>query len=180
MIVKRPRNGAEHASERSRPARRSLPTRRITGATAPKNDGHSLLNPPAARPIHGETLYPRLHLGWSELRSLIQWPHHLIDGPKPELYDVARDPRETRDLRETDRRTYAKLRTDIAAAPTAPAVAQRIDAEEAKKLAALGYVSAQPSAAPSTLNPRDHLPDLDALKQVTELMAARRFQKPPR
>ncbi|HEU4886950.1 MAG TPA: sulfatase-like hydrolase/transferase, partial [Thermoanaerobaculia bacterium] len=177
LIVKLPRN-ERRGTRVAEPVQLVdvLPTiAAVTGTTAPKTDGHSLLDPPAARSIHGETLYPRLHLGWSELRSLIEWPHHLIDGPKPELYDVAHDPRETRDLRETDRRAYAKLRTGIAAAPAAPAVAQRIDAEEAKKLAALGYVSAQPSAAASTLNPRDHLPDLDTLKQVTELMTARRL-----
>lgn len=148
----------------------------VTGAIAPHTDGRSLLDAPSHRAVHGETLYPRLHLGWSELRSLIEWPHHLIDGPKPELYDLERDSRETHDLRETERRVYAKLRNDIAAAPSAPTNAQRIDPEEARKLAALGYVSAQsPTMAPSTLNPRDHLQDLEALKQVTELMAARRF-----
>ncbi|MFL6245758.1 MAG: tetratricopeptide repeat protein, partial [Thermoanaerobaculia bacterium] len=136
-------------------------------------DGRSLLDAPVARAIHSETLYPRLHLGWSELRSLIEWPHHLIEGPRPELYDVARDPRETRDLRESERRVYTKLRGAVA--PATPAVAQPIDAEEAKKLAALGYVSAQMPAVASMLNPRDHLQDLDALKQVTELMSARKF-----
>jgi arylsulfatase A-like enzyme/Flp pilus assembly protein TadD len=175
LIVKLPRN--ERRGTRVAEAVQLvdvLPTiAAITGATAPKNDGRSLLDPPIARPIHGETLYPRLHLGWSELRSLIEWPHHLIDGPKPELYDVARDPRETRDIRENDRRVYAKLRASVA--PSTPAVGQRIDPEEAKKLAALGYVSAQGAAAGSSLNPRDHLQDLDALKQVTELMSARQF-----
>jgi choline-sulfatase len=175
LIVKLPRN--ERRGTRVREAVQLvdvLPTiAAITGATPPKTDGISLLAP-APRPTHGETLYPRLHLGWSELRSVIAWPHHLIDGPKPELYDVARDPRETRDVRESDRRAYARLRGVIA--PSTAAAAQRIDPEEAKKLAALGYVSAQaPSAAPSTINPREHLRDLDALKQVTELMAAHRF-----
>ncbi len=148
----------------------------VTSATPPRNDGRSLLDAPVARTVHGETLYPRLHLGWSELHSVIEWPHHLIDGPKPELYDLARDGRETRNLHDVERRVYAKLRREVAKAPSAPAVAPRIDPEEAKKLAALGYVSAQsPSTVSSTLNPRDHLQDLDALKRVTELMAARKF-----
>ena len=175
LIVKLPRN--ERRGTRVAQAVQLvdvLPTiAAVTGAAAPKHDGRSLLDPQVARPIHGETLYPRLHLGWSELRSLIAWPHHLIDGPKPELYDVARDPRETRDLREPERRVYAKLRAAVA--PPTPAVAQRIDPEEAKKLAALGYVSAQAPAAVSSLNPRDHLQDLDALKQVTELMSSGAF-----
>jgi tetratricopeptide (TPR) repeat protein len=147
----------------------------VTGATPPRTDGRSLLDTPTARAIHAETLYPRLHLGWSELHSVVEWPHHLIDGPKPELYDLARDGRETHDLHEVERRVYAKLHRDVANAPSAPAVAQRIDPEEAKKLAALGYVSAQTGSVATTLNPRDHLSDLEALKRVTELMAARKF-----
>jgi arylsulfatase A-like enzyme/Tfp pilus assembly protein PilF len=148
----------------------------VTGATPPRNDGRSLLDAPQRRVIHGETLYPRLHLGWSELRSAIEWPHHLIQGPKPELYDLARDQKETRDIHEAERRVYAKLRRDVAAVASSPVFTRRIDPEEARKLAALGYVSAQSSStAPSTLNPRDHLQDLDALKRVTELMTARSF-----
>jgi choline-sulfatase len=178
LIIKLPRN--EHRGTRVAEAVQLvdvMPTiAAVTGATPPRTDGHSLLETPIARAIHAETVYPRLHLGWSELRSVVEWPHHLIDGPKPELYDLAHDGRETRDLHESERRLYAKLRHDIAATPFASAVPQRIDPEEARKLAALGYVSAQsPSAAPSTLNPRDHLQDLDALKRVTELMAARKF-----
>ena len=178
LIVKLPRN--ERRGTRVSEAVQLvdvLPTiAAVTGAAAPRTDGRSLLDTPIARAIHGETLYPRLHLGWSELHSIVEWPHHLIDGPKPELYDLARDSGETRNLHDVERRVYAKLRRDVAKAPSAPAVAQRIDPEEAKKLAALGYVSAQPpSTAPSTLNPRDHLEDLNALKRVTELMAAQKF-----
>jgi choline-sulfatase len=177
LIVKLPR-GERHGTRVAEVVQLVdvLPTiAAVTGAAAPPVDGRSLLDR-GARSVYSETLYPRLHLGWSELRSVIAWPHQLIDGPKPELYEVAHDARETHDLHDSERRVYAKLRHDLEAAPSAPAVAQRIDAEEAKKLAALGYVSAQsPSAAASTLNPREHLQDLAALKQVTELMAARRF-----
>ena len=125
--------------------------------------------------IYAETLYPRLHLGWAELRSVIRYPHHLIEGPKPELYDLARDPRETQNLRETQRRDYAALREELAKVPQPAASAPRIDPEEAKKLAALGYVSAQSPTTRSDLNPRDHLGDLVELKTVTELMQQRDF-----
>jgi len=176
LIVKLPRNARRGTRVREAVQLVDvLPTiAAVTGVTPPRHDGRSLLEP-SSRPIQSETLYPRLHLGWSELRSIIEWPHHLIEGPKPELYDVARDPRETSDIRDSDRRTFAKLRRDVAAA-TPPAWQRRIDPEEEKKLAALGYVSAQaPSTQASNKNPREHLADLDALKQVTELMSSRRF-----
>ncbi|HYC87884.1 MAG TPA: sulfatase-like hydrolase/transferase [Thermoanaerobaculia bacterium] len=150
----------------------------LTGASAPKTDGVSLLDDDAPeRAVFSETLYPRIHLGWSDLRSVISWPHHLIDGPRPELYDMARDPRETRDLREADRRAYARLRTALAAAPSTDAAAPRVDPEEARKLAALGYLTAQAPAARSDLNPREHLGDLNALKEVTMLMSSREYGK---
>jgi arylsulfatase A-like enzyme/Flp pilus assembly protein TadD len=176
LIVKLPRN-ERRGTRVTRPVQLVdvLPTiAAVTGIDAPHTDGQSLLAPAASREIYAETLYPRIHLGWSDLRSVVEWPHHLIDGPRPELYDLAHDDAERRDVRDTDRRVYAKLHHDLDLAPAAPAVAGRIDPEEAKKLAALGYVSAQAPAATSTLNPRDHLRDLDALKQTTQLMAAHR------
>ena len=50
-----------------------------------------------------------------------------------------------------------------------------IDSEEAKKFAALGYLSAQRPVAQSDLNPRDHLGDLATLERVTKLMGMLRF-----
>ncbi len=183
LIVKLPRN-ERRGTRVSRVVQLVdvLPTiAALTGAALPsKLDGRSLLDDAAPRPVFSETLYPRIHLGWSDLRSVVDWPHHLIDGPKPELYDVAADARESRDLRESDRRAYARLRNALTAAPSTDAAAPRVDPEEARKLAALGYLSAQAPAAKSDLNPRDHLRDLDALKDVTSLMASRRFAEAAR
>ena len=44
--------------------------------------------PAASRRIYSETLYPRLHLGWSDLASLVDARDHYIHSPRPELYDV--------------------------------------------------------------------------------------------
>lgn len=177
LIVKLPGN-ARRGTRVSRTVQLAdvLPTiASVTGTPLPKVDGSSLLDDGPERAVFSETLYPRIHLGWSELRSVISWPHHLIDGPKPELYDVASDSRETRDLRSIDRRAYARLRDALRSAPSVDTAAPRIDPEEARKLAALGYLSAQAPAAKSTLNPRDHLADLRSLEDVTKLMASRRF-----
>jgi len=95
---------------------------------------------PAPRVIFSETYYPRLHLGWSELTSGIDFPYHLIHGPDPELYDLAKDPGELRNLRDAERRTFATLREAVRGFErelTAPAAE---DAETAANLAALGYL----------------------------------------
>lgn len=178
LIVKLPRN-MRHG-ERVRQAAQLadiLPTiAAITGATAPHVRGQSLLATMSDRPIHSETLYPRIHLGWSELRSIIRYPMHLIDGPKPEVYDLASDPREGNDVREEKRREYAQLERDLALFPKNESAAPTISNEERQKLAALGYVSAGAPAQASNLNPRDHLADLAELKTITELMAHRDYR----
>ena len=53
---------------------------------------------PGSRRIYGETFYPRIHLGWSELRSLVDERYHFLDGPRPELYDLTDDLAERNDL----------------------------------------------------------------------------------
>ena len=74
-----------------------------------KLSGRSLLAAPEARRAYSETFYPRLHFGWNELSSLIDRRWHYIEGPDPELYDLAADPKETRNLLRgevAERRVY--------------------------------------------------------------------------
>ena len=116
-----------------------------TGLDVPeKLPGTSLLAlPPEGdtepRQIYAETFYPRLHFGWSELTSLIEGSKHYIEAPEPELYDLAADPRETRNLVAAERRAYASLRDAMKGYERALAAPQQVDAETLKKLAALGY-----------------------------------------
>ncbi|MGH8459164.1 MAG: sulfatase, partial [Nevskiales bacterium] len=44
-----------------------------------------------ASPLYAESYLPRLHFNWSELRGIQSGNYRLIDGPKPELYDLSRD-----------------------------------------------------------------------------------------
>src|SRR5439155_68246 len=52
----------------------------------------------AARPVYSETLFPRYHFGWSELFAASDDRLRYIRAPRPELYDVRADPRETQNL----------------------------------------------------------------------------------
>lgn len=128
----------------------------------------------APHQIYSETLYPRIHLGWSELRSLIREGEHCIDGPRPELYDVAADPAEAHDRASSDRREVARFRDAMRRYPSAIAALQDIDAEDAAKLAALGYVGSARNRAGSLPNPRDVIGDLPQIKAAFQLAAARR------
>ena len=71
---------------------------------------------------------------------MIEGNDHFIRAPQAELYDLAADPAEKKNVLQENRRAYVRLRDAIepfvreASAPT------MIDPEEAAKLAALGYV----------------------------------------
>jgi len=48
--------------------------------------------------LYAETFLPRLHFNWSELRSVETEKYHYIQAPKPELYDLSKDPDEKENL----------------------------------------------------------------------------------
>src|SRR5258708_5166519 len=50
------------------------------------------------RTLYGETFLPRIHFNWSELRGSENTKYHFIDAPRPELYDLAKDPGEVHNL----------------------------------------------------------------------------------
>ncbi len=95
---------------------------------------------------YAEALYPLHHYGWSDLRALRSGRFKVIDAPRPELYDIERDPHETTNLFDERRalgdRMVTQLRTmeegfdkTVAALP-----AGDVDPEARARLAALGYV----------------------------------------
>ena len=47
---------------------------------------------------YSEAMYPLHHYGWSDLRALRSGRYKVIDAPRPELYDIDSDPRETTNL----------------------------------------------------------------------------------
>jgi tetratricopeptide (TPR) repeat protein len=79
----------------------------LAGVAAPANapaGGRSLAGPlrggaPAAdTPLYAESLVPLLHFGWSDLRVLREGRWKYIQAPRPELFDLAADPGEARNL----------------------------------------------------------------------------------
>lgn len=130
------------------------------------------------RRIYGETLYGRIHYGWSELRSIIDSKYHYIESPNPELFDLVKDPGETVNVLSDERRPFFELRRALETYPTgfeAPAAA---DPEEAARLMALGYLA---SAAPDTDGPRpdpkENLHVVDAVQRAVDLRAAGRYEE---
>ena len=151
---------------------------KLVGATVPSGlAGSSLLETPATpRTIFSETIYPRLHLGWSELRSLVGGGHHFIEAPRAELYDLKTDPREATNILAENRRVAASMRETMRPLIVPIAAPRNIDPEEAQKLAALGYLSSSTPAAGGPLpDPKDRIGEIALMREGAQLTQARRF-----
>jgi choline-sulfatase len=122
-----------------------------------------------------ESWYPRYHYGWSELASIQDGRFKYIRAPRPELYDLASDPRETNDLSGRDPQRAAALDRALteAIARTASATAakgpQTVDAETEERLAALGYVGGSVSARHLEERPRGDPKDKIGLYNLLKL-----------
>jgi len=123
----------------------------LLGQPAPSSvQGTSLLPAAQGRPLAllapSENWFPRYHYGWSELLSIQDGRYKLIRAPRPELYDLLRDPQERDDLagREGARVAALQAALDAALARITRAEAARapapLEAEVEERLAALGYV----------------------------------------
>ncbi|TNF73526.1 MAG: tetratricopeptide repeat protein [Acidobacteria bacterium] len=99
--------------------------------------------PSSDRPVYSESLYPRLHLGWSELRALESGDYKLIQGPEQELYDMVRDPRESENLVAQQPQIVTELQRQLEQLTAGDAIAEAasIDPEAIAKLRSLGYLS---------------------------------------
>jgi len=144
--------------------------------TPPEAKGVSLLRLPASRSLYAETLYPRLQLGWSDLRSFLDERYHYIEGPRPELYDLAQDPRETRDLAATEAAVAARMRQALARVPAGATAPDDVDPAAAQRLATLGYVGTPRERGSAPLpNPRDSVRLLGRIRDGLRLADQNRF-----
>ena len=91
-----------------------------------------------------EALNANLTRNWAPLTGIVQGGLKLIDLPLPELYDLAADPGEQRNLyaSQRDRARDLESRLDRLTAGAAPAAPAAVDAETQNRLRSLGYVVA--------------------------------------
>jgi len=146
----------------------------LAGIAAPRIRGRSLLSSAATPPIYSESLYARIHLGCGELRSIVDGERHVIDGAHGEVYDMKNDQGEKANVIARERRAYASAREAIEKVGGAFVTPDAIDAEEGKKLAALGYVSAGSDSHAPARDPLQCLGDLARLKEIAGLRQAGR------
>jgi arylsulfatase A-like enzyme len=140
----------------------------LLGLPTPAADGVSLVDLMTGRQrtldleAYAESMYPQ-RFGWSPLLALRDGRFKMIDAPRPELYDLERDPFEERNI-YAERRPLAdamtrRIRALNESGPPSragSATSAPVPADVQSRLAALGYVGSGP------IGPRPHqgrLPD---------------------
>jgi arylsulfatase A-like enzyme/tetratricopeptide (TPR) repeat protein len=137
--------------------------------------GRSLFAEATERRLYAETYYPRIHLGWSELHSLVDARHHLVTGVRDEVFALQADPGERTDLSRAQSAMVERWRAELRRLDSGFSAPGRSDPEAVERLRALGYLggSAPGVAAEGPRpDPRDQLPLLDDLKHAFGLAGA--------
>jgi len=126
----------------------------LRGRSGPTNDS----------PQYAESLVPLLHFGWSDLRVLRRGSWKYILAPKSELYDLASDPHELRNLLDEQPSRATALRAtlgrmlDEERRVGKTASAQMLPADMLERLGALGYVSGGSTTTPTPgADPKDKI-----------------------
>jgi arylsulfatase A-like enzyme/Flp pilus assembly protein TadD len=129
----------------------------LLGIDAPDSDGRSLRAALDGRttlpdsPSYFEALNANFTRGWAPLRGVILGTTKLVDLPIPELYDLAADAKESRNIYPAERERARPLEAalDRFGAANAAAAPAPMDPDAEARLRSLGYVvgtTAKPSA----------------------------------
>jgi arylsulfatase A-like enzyme/Tfp pilus assembly protein PilF len=128
---------------------------------------------------YSEAMYPLHHYGWSDLHALRAGRYKIIDAPRPELYDMDRDPTEATNVygerRQLGDTMIAQLRAleGTFSKTQAALPAADVDPEARQRLAALGYVGSFVATAADSragrADPKDKIDVFNKLGKATEL-----------
>jgi arylsulfatase A-like enzyme/Tfp pilus assembly protein PilF len=152
----------------------------VAGVDPPGNiEGRSLLpvieSGPSRAPddAYGETFYPYYHFGWSPLLYIRTGKFKYIYAPRPELYDLAADPGEKKNLAPTNRTLANQLRDRLRATyrqsgESRAASKSPVDAATQERLKSLGYLTRSSRSSPPGVNAK--LPDPKEKLEVYTLL----------
>lgn len=139
------------------------------------------------RLAYSETYYPRYHYGWSELKSLRSRKYKFIQAPRPELYDLVRDPREQSNIYGSSseegkwlERELQNLQEKKSAKGIENKGPQNLDVDAREKLMALGYVggftsSSKLAESGKRGDPKDKIILYNKIKQAEGASVNREF-----
>jgi len=132
-----------------------------------------------------ETLYPRTYMRWSELRAMRTDGWKLILAPRPELYDLSRDPGEISNLivrNPADADQLQKKIWEVAGqSQHEKVVSSPVDPQTRQELESLGYVSAgiprEIQLGTDAPDPKDRVAVLKTLNEVEKLISQRSYAR---
>jgi arylsulfatase A-like enzyme len=154
----------------------------LVGVTPPAVDGRSLAPALAGQPleprdVYLEALNANLTRHWAPLTGLVAGTTKFIDLPEAELYDLAADPGEARNLHaaQTDRAAPIARRLFALRARGRPPAPSAVDSETERRLRSLGYVvTPAPAAAPVYAAADDPKALIDLHNTLDDALAASR------
>jgi choline-sulfatase len=136
-----------------------------------------------------ETLYPKTYMNWSELRGMRTDRWKFVLAPRPELYDLERDPGEKENVIDQHPAEADHLQKKIWEIIGPPEDDQKlvykpVDAQTRQELASLGYVS---GGSPREIvldrkgpDPKDRVGTLRVMQQYDRLMKSNSFAQAAR
>lgn len=132
-------------------------------------------------PVYLTSRYSLGAYGWSPLEGMFDGRFKLIVAPRPELYDLAADPREKRNLLDgtpAEREPARRLKRELAAARRAFRIhpPEEADPELTNALKSLGYLSGSGTRGKGTLDPKDGILLLAELEAARKLMGQKSWQ----
>ena len=125
---------------------------------------------------YAETLYPKINLGWAELRGIRTNEWKYIRAPKPELYDLSHDPHETSNVLTEHPEEVRKLEAQLGAASRSTGVEKvettPMDQRTIEQLKSIGYLSGAPARSYDLngqgADPKDRLAVLNLLERAEQ------------
>jgi len=153
-------------------------------------DGRDLLTsiegkePPPDLPQYSESLLSEVGFGMAPLFSIRSGGYKFIRAPRPELYDLRKDPHELTNLQSALPRVAARLDRELtdlmnrSMRHAVKAASNPMSKETEESLQALGYLAAHGErTAMQGIDPKDGLPIHNKLEQARHLAQQRQWER---
>lgn len=150
----------------------------------PAFEGASLLPGHGDHAVYSESMYPHRAFGWAALRALRVESLKYIDAPRPELYDLAKDPGERVNIVATHAQDAESMKARIAELmkryppKPAPGAGPEISARQKEVLGSLGYTAGgRATGAKSAIDPKDRIAEAEAYESGLTLLYSARYER---
>ena len=141
-------------------------------------------SPKPPSPLYFESMHGNEAYGWAPLNGIIQDQHKYISLPRPELYDLSRDPDEKmnlfmrkKELAEDMDNTLQEIFRMYGPAEVADDSRREMSDADRESLQALGYISAFSGSDGDNLDPKTGILMINEFQTITQMVAQRKFEE---